>query len=46
MLKYPRGMGKRKQSRKVCGESAHYWPELMLPFPLAAACITTARTWA
>lgn len=32
-------MGKRKQSRKVYGQSAHYWPVEMKPFLVAAALI-------
>jgi len=29
---------RHKTGRKIYGQSAHYWPELMLPFPVAAAC--------
>lgn len=32
-------MGKRKQSRKVYGKSAHYWPVEMQPLLVAAALI-------
>jgi len=32
-------MGKRKQSRKAYGKTAHYWPVEMQPFWVASACI-------
>ena len=28
----------RKPGRNVYGNEAHYWPEYMLPFTIAAAC--------
>lgn len=45
MLEYIQSMKKHRQikkrhrpSKNIFGQSAHYWPELMLPFPIAAAC--------